>query len=91
MFAAGPRQFTSQGNNRLTNGGFGFSHNVLGDHIGTTSYVVTGLADTFNSANDATVFSLREAVHDSNLVPGPEIWLPSWRFILTLAQREYLY
>ena len=62
-------EFTSLGNNRITNlnAAVGFTHDVMGDHIGSVNYVVTGVADIVNTANDAIVRSLREAVMAANL------------------------
>jgi len=61
--------------------------NVLpgsGDYLGTPTYVVTSVADTFNHADDLEALSLREAVDLANNASTPaEIWLPAWRFQLT--------
>jgi CSLREA domain-containing protein len=76
------RIFTSGDYNRLTSGGNGFS--AAHDAIGSVNYVVTGLADTFDSANDATVRSLREAIYAANNAAGADvIWAPAWAFTLT--------
>jgi hypothetical protein len=74
------------GHNRLTTAGTGF--NAAGDAVGSVDYVVTGIADTFNTGvagNDTYVRSVREAVHTANITAGDhEIWLPAWKFMLTL-------
>jgi hypothetical protein len=80
------RSFTSGGNNRITTSGPGFTA-TTGDYIpnpGITPYVVTGWGDSFDSTDDASVLSVREAVHATNQVSGQqEIWLPAWNFKLT--------
>jgi hypothetical protein len=84
VFAGAYRSFSTEGNNRLGNAGYGFTNGQNGDYVGNPLYVVTGLADTFNSADDARVRSVREAVHAANGVSGTkEIWLPAWNFKLT--------
>jgi hypothetical protein len=82
------RFFTTQGDNRLGNAAPGFVNGMYGDYInpaGTTvHYVVTDLADTFKSTDDAQVLSVREAVHKANNTLGAEeIWVPAWNFLLT--------
>jgi hypothetical protein len=80
------RSFTSGGKNRLGNAAAGFVHDPQGngDIIGTPNYIVTGIADTFNHANDGVVRSLREAIESANTTAGAaEIWLPAWSFWLT--------
>jgi hypothetical protein len=47
--------------------------------------VVTSVADTFDHTNDVQSLSLREAVDLANQSAGTqEIWLPAWRFTLSL-------
>jgi hypothetical protein len=80
------RTFTSGGNNRLGNAAPGLAHdpNGNGDYIGTVDYIVTGIADTYNHANDESVVSLRDAIDLANTTAGAqEIWLPAWNFMLT--------
>jgi predicted outer membrane repeat protein len=82
--------FTSQGGNRLTttgNTGTTFTTNPS-DYVGAVDYVVTGVTDTFDHADDATVRSVRDAIDTANTTAGiQEIWLPAWKFVLT-RQRD---
>jgi hypothetical protein len=79
------RPFDSDGNNRLGNGAAGFQQGTNGDHIGNVNYIVTGIADTYNHTDDATVMSTLEAIDLANTTPGAqEIWLPAWNFQLTI-------
>lgn len=78
------RQFFSEGGNRLGNTTTGLATNAnIDDFVGTPNYVVTGIADTFNHADDTTVRSLREAIDSANGANGQTIWAPPWNFILT--------
>jgi hypothetical protein len=79
------RTFTTGGNNRLGNATTGFTNGVSGDYISTAvDYIVTGVADTYNVANDNHVLSMREAVKKSNDLAGTqEIWTPAWNYFLT--------
>jgi hypothetical protein len=77
---------TNLGNNRIDNtaGAGSFFSTAYGDYIGSVDYVVTGVADTFNHADDQTVMSLRDAIDLADSAPGDqEIWLPAWSFVLT--------
>ncbi|MFO0792287.1 MAG: hypothetical protein U0805_22740 [Pirellulales bacterium] len=49
---------------------------------------MTGIADTFNSANDNKVLSLRDAVYAANTAVADthDIWLPAWNFKLTIQR-----
>lgn len=89
----------SAGKNRLGNAAAGFVHDPngtgLGDYIkpfGTANpIVVTGIADTYDRANDNVVTSVRDAIDNANLAAGTqEIWLPAWRFTLTLQRTTQL-
>ncbi len=65
-------------------GNFFNTHPGAGDHLGTTDYVVTTVADTFDHSDDNESLSLREAVDLANNVAGTsEVWLPAWSFVLT--------
>ena len=81
------RSFSSGGNNRLTSTAPGFTAPT--DYINAAvDYIVTGLADTYNHANDSTVLSLRDAIDNANnLAAAQEIWLPAWNFVLTWLTR----
>jgi hypothetical protein len=94
------RSFTSGGNNLLgvlDAGTAGFTNGVNGDYVkpmGTTvQYVVTGVADTWDSSNDTgvpLVLSLREAINKANNTAGAEeIWLPAWRMRMMRAGTGY--
>jgi hypothetical protein len=76
----------NEGNNLADdNQGILFSTS-LGDFIGTVHYVVTGLADTINTGNNATVLSLREAMITARDTSGAQtIWLPAWTHRLTIS------
>jgi hypothetical protein len=89
VYATSNRPFTSLGYNRLTTGASGFINGTYGDYIDShVDYVVTGIADTFNSANDYKVLSIRDAVHAANTAAAGthEIWLPAWNFKLTIQR-----
>ena len=48
--------------------------------------VVTGVADTYNHADDAYASSLREAIDTANITAGAQqVWLPGWHFLMTLS------
>lgn len=60
------------------------------DYLGTPTYVVMSIADTFNHADDIEALSLREAVDLANTTAGTqEIWLPAWKFSLTRDRATY--
>jgi hypothetical protein len=84
VYAGTNRTFISGGNNRLTQGGYGFTHNQNGDHIGPVDYIVTSVADTYDGSSDPVNRSIRDAIHQANVTGGvQEIWLPAWKYVLT--------
>lgn len=79
------RLYQSLGDNRLTSSATGFTG--TGDYVGSVDYVVTGIGDSYNHANDAAVLSIRDAIDLANTTAGAqEIWLPGWKFTLTLQR-----
>ena len=77
---------TNLGNNLYDNSAGGFFNIVsgTGDYLGTPTYVVTGVADTFDHSNDVESLSLRKAIDKANTTSGTqEIWTPGWKFTLT--------
>jgi hypothetical protein len=77
----------NHGKNLYDYAGGGFFDTTPGvdDYLGTPNYVVTSAADTFNHADDLEALSLREAIDLANNATAPaEVWLPAWRFTLTL-------
>jgi hypothetical protein len=81
--------FINQGYHLIddTTGHGSFFSATAGDNIITTAgneLVVTSLEDVVNSANNATVLSLREAVIAAN-TGGGTVWLPAWKHDLTLT------
>lgn len=77
---------TNRGKNLYDYAGGGFFDTTpgVGDYLGTPTYIVTSVADTFNHADDLEALSLREAVDLANQASGPQtIWVPAWRFVLT--------
>ncbi len=98
VVAMGSVSTTSEGNNLYDNhnplSASGtpniFSFNGTGDYQGTTDFVVTSVADTFNHANDAYSLSLREAIDLANEASvASEIWVPAWSFVLTRDRATY--
>jgi len=72
------------------NGGFFDVATNVTDYLGTPTYVVMSVADTFNHADDIEALSLREAVDLANTTAGTqEIWLPAWKFTLTRDRASY--
>lgn len=89
------RDFDSNGNNRigLNNNASDLGFNQAGDHAGHVDYIVTSIADTYdtNPASDNVVLSLRDAIDKANTTPGAqEIWLPAWNFLLTRQRTSQL-
>ncbi|MEX2168913.1 MAG: hypothetical protein WD851_06365 [Pirellulales bacterium] len=87
-------QFTSYGGNMFTSvTGSNLDPNVdpnsllPTDHVSSSvDYVVTGIVDTFNHANDSLVRSLRDAIDTANTTSGmQEIWLPAWKFEMLIT------
>jgi hypothetical protein len=83
------RAVISGGNNRLTVGANGFLTS-LSDYVspGTIPIVVTDVGDTLNTSNNPNILSVREAIESANGGNQgngtPEIWLPAWRFLITI-------
>jgi hypothetical protein len=87
IWITGTATKTNHGRNLYDYAGGGFFDTTPGegDYLGTPDYVVTSVADTFSHADDLEALSLREAVDLANNASGPaEVWLPAWRFTLTL-------
>ena len=77
---------TNLGNNLYDSSAGGFFNVVsgTGDYLGTPTYVVTTVADTFDHSNDVESLSIREAIDKANTTSGAqEIWIPAWKFTLT--------
>lgn len=55
--------------------------------VGTPDYIVTSVIDTYDGSADPVNMSIRDALYQSNVTTGTqEIWLPAWKFLLTLAR-----
>jgi parallel beta-helix repeat protein len=90
VFAGAERNFISEGYNRVGNGTNGLAHGVNGDYVKpaeiTVDYVVTRLGDSYRQPIDTTALSVREAINEAQVTVGAqEIWLPAWRFLLTVS------
>jgi hypothetical protein len=85
--AGGVGSLTNNGGNLFDDDSGGFFDVVPddGDHLGTPTYVVTSVADTYRDTFDPTRLSLREAIRWSNAdtQTDEEIWMPAWDFVLT--------
>lgn len=75
----------NEGYNLTDDNASGFFSTIVGDHIGTTNYVVTSLADTYTHTDDDHALSLREAIDLANTNDNTleTIWLPAWNIVLT--------
>ncbi|TWT85789.1 hypothetical protein Pla123a_05960 [Posidoniimonas polymericola] len=88
FYLVGGAAGTNDGDNLVGTYSGTFFNTSAGDTVnGTPDYIVTSVADQYDSSDDFYAFSLREAIDAANGVSGAdEIWLPAWDYLLTIQR-----
>jgi predicted outer membrane repeat protein len=85
VFRHANTSFVNEGVNRVDDNQGSLFSTAVGDYISSSvHYIVTGVADTSEHADDSVVRSIRDAIDTANTTAGTqEIWLPAWKYFLT--------